>query len=91
MQSENDGFPDQCIIFDREYVKAPFYLRVKKEDGAEHVELSDANGQAQTLPAAVQICVRDGYDPTHIMEVGRGLSPIPSSIVRRPASSPRKG
>lgn len=88
MHSE-DELPDQCIMFDREHLRAPFYLRVRTPAGCDHVELEDANGPAMSLPAAVCICVRDGYDPTHYYEPGHRVSVIPKAIVRRPASPAR--
>lgn len=86
----SDGdMPEQCIMFDREHPKAPFYLRIATPNGCDHVELEDANGAAKSLPAAVAICVRDGYDPTHYHESGGRLNAIPEAVVRRPASPAR--
>ena len=85
----DDGLPPQCIVFDRECTTAPFYLRIATADGCDHVELADAQGPAMTLPTAVCVCVRDGYEPTHYYEKGHGVNLIPGSIVRRPATPAR--
>lgn len=90
-----DDFPSQCIIIDHGMEKAPYYLRVQEsETHIKHVELADANGPARSLPAAVQVCTRDGYAPTHYLEIkGKSLTSgpwlIPDSIVRKPASPAR--
>jgi len=83
-----DDFPDQVIITDHECKKAPYYLRVKIENGVDHVELSDIEGPVQTLVGAVQVSVAKGYDPTHYVDGHHGPWLIPSSIVRRPARLP---
>jgi hypothetical protein len=77
-------------MFDRELPEAPFCLRIATQDGCEHVELEDAQGPAMSLPAAVCVCTRDGYEPTHYCEPGRGVHRIPDAIVRRPASPAQK-
>lgn len=82
--------PEQCIVFDRECPKAPFWLRVRIPDGIDIVELHDAEGPVMSLPAAVQACIRLGYDPTHSITSRSTPHPIPSSIVRRPGSAPRE-
>lgn len=88
MRSE-DELPPQCIMFDREFTSAPFYLRVATENGCDQIELADAQGPAMTLPTAVAVCVRDGYEPTHYYEKGQGLNAIPKAIARRPATPAR--
>lgn len=85
----DDELPPQCIVFDREATWAPFYLRVAVANGCDHVDLVDAQGPAMTLPAAVAVCVREGYDPTHYYEKGQGLNAIPRSIARVPATPPQ--
>ncbi|MFZ3481657.1 hypothetical protein [Sphingomonas sp. 3-13AW] len=77
--------PAQCIIFDRETLQAPFYLSLETEDGCKHIELAHGTGFAMSLPAAVAVCVRDGYNPTHYYEYGQGIHPIPRAIPREPA------
>lgn len=86
----DDTTPDQCIVFDEECRKAPFWLRLRIPNGIDIVELHDANGPVMSLPAAVQACVRLGYDPTHSITARSAPYPIPNSIVRRPGSSPRE-
>lgn len=88
-----EDFPPQCIVIDHGMKQAPYYLRVHKtEHHVDHIELADANGPAMSLVAAVQICTRDGYHPTHYLEIKNSKSAhgpwlIPSGIVRRPASA----
>lgn len=86
----DDELPPQCIVFDPEATWAPFYLRIALENGSDHVELADAQGLAMTLPTAVAVCVRDGYEPTHFYEKGRGVNPIPKAIARVAASPARR-
>ena len=85
----DDAMPKQCIVLDRECRTAPYYLRVEEGDRVRHVELADANGAAMSLPAAVAASEREGYHPTHSMEVGHSPWPIPASVSRRPGSRPR--
>lgn len=90
MPSE-DELPAQCIMFDRSYQKAPFYLRVAVDNGIDQVELIDSDGRpCVSLPGAVQVCIREGYDPWHYYEKGSGLNRIPRSIRRDPAAPVRK-
>jgi hypothetical protein len=60
------GFPEEMIVFDREFTRAPFYLR---KQVAEAVELIELDG-AMSLPAAKQIAEDKGYAPTHWIERG---------------------
>lgn len=83
----DDPLPDQCIVFDREFDKAPFYLRVKIPGGIDQVALSDASGPVRSLPAAISASVREGFAPTHWMSYpGGGLTTIAPATVERLAA-----
>ena len=63
-------FPKQCIIFDREFAQRhpdkSFYLRVQVSPN--EVQTIELEG-ALSLPQARTSAVRQGYAPTHWMEV----------------------
>lgn len=88
--TDEDIIPPCCIVFDRDFPKRPFWLRVEKPNGINIVELEDANGYAQSLPAAVQAAIRLGYDPTHSIEGKSRPFPIPASVIRKPGSAPKE-
>jgi hypothetical protein len=82
-----EAYPEQIIVADFECDKAPYYLRIQRDENTVlHVELADINGSAKSLVAAVQCATREGYNPTHHVS-GPGAAPslIPTSVVREPA------
>ena len=80
----DDTLPDQCIVFESEFDKAPFYLRVRVDGGVDQVELQDSQGPAKSLPAAIAISVRKGYAPTHwIRSPGGSMSTIARATIER--------
>ncbi len=80
----DDTLPDQCIVFDKEFDKAPFYLRVKVPDGIDQIALSDAGGPVRSLPAAISVSVSKGYAPTHWTSYpGGGLMRIAAATIER--------
>lgn len=83
----DDALPEQCIVFDREFSPAPFYIRVRTEEGIDMKNLEDSNGPVRSLPAAIVISIRNGYRPTHwIARPGSMPMSIPPQTIQRIAA-----